>query len=418
MDPKEYVRQVGGAARTAAAQLAVTRGEQRDAALRACAKAIREHRNEIQAANVKDIARKDEFGLTDAMVKRLTLDDRRIEKMATALEEMAGQVDPVGKAVAAYNRPNGLRIEKRRVPIGVIGIIFESRPNVTSDAAGLCLKSGNACILRGGKEALHSNLAIAEALRQGIDAAGLPAESVTVIDTTDREVVPAMARAEGLIDLIIPRGGEGLIRAVAEAATLPVIKHYSGNCHVYVHAEADLDTAESICLNAKCQYPAVCNAMETMLIDAAVADSFLPRVCGKLKEAGVELRGCDRSRALFGGMTPATEDDWSAEYLDLTLAVRVVDGLDAAVEHINTYGSTHTDAIVTKSVAAAERFVAAVDSSSVMINASTRFSDGGEYGLGAEIGISTDKLHARGPMGAEDLTTYKWIVTGSGHVRQ
>lgn len=418
MDPKEYVRQVGGAARTAAAQLAVTRGEQRDAALRACAKAIREHRNEIQAANVKDIARKDEFGLTDAMVKRLTLDDRRIERMAAALEEMAGQVDPVGKAVAAYNRPNGLRIEKRRVPIGVIGIIFESRPNVTSDAAGLCLKSGNACILRGGKEALHSNLAIAEALRQGIDAAGLPAESVTVIDTTDREVVPAMARAEGLIDLIIPRGGEGLIRAVAEAATLPVIKHYSGNCHVYVHAEADLDTAESICLNAKCQYPAVCNAMETMLIDAAVADPFLPRVCGKFKEAGVELRGCERSRALFGGMTPATEDDWSAEYLDLTLAVRVVDGLDAAVEHINTYGSTHTDAIVTKSVAAAERFVAAVDSSSVMVNASTRFSDGGEYGLGAEIGISTDKLHARGPMGAEDLTTYKWIVTGSGHIRQ
>ncbi len=418
MNPKEYVRQVGGGARNAAAQLAVTRGEQRDAALRTCAKAIREHRNDIQSANVKDIARKDEFGLTDAMVKRLTLDDRRIDKMATALEEMAGQVDPVGKAIAAYNRPNGLRIEKRRVPIGVVGIIFESRPNVTSDAAGLCLKSGNACILRGGKEALHSNLAIAEALRQGIDAAGLPAESVTVIDTTDREVVPAMAQAEGLIDLIIPRGGEGLIRAVADAATIPVIKHYSGNCHVYVHAEANLDMAEEICLNAKCQYPAVCNAMETMLIDAAVADSFLPRVCGKLKEAGVELRGCERSRALFGDMSPATEEDWSAEYLDLTLAVRVVDGLDAAVEHINTYGSTHTDAIVTKSIAAAHRFVAAVDSSSVMVNASTRFSDGAEYGLGAEIGISTDKLHARGPMGAEDLTTCKWIVTGTGHIRQ
>ncbi|MFW6133047.1 MAG: glutamate-5-semialdehyde dehydrogenase [Planctomycetota bacterium] len=418
MDPKQYVRDVAGAAREAAAKLAVTRGADRDAAVRACAEALRRRASDIQAANVKDLARSEEFGLSDAMVKRLTLDDAKVEKMAAALEAMAGQVDPVGKAVAAYNRPNGLRIEKRRVPLGVVGIIYESRPNVTSDAAGLCLKSGNACILRGGKEALNSNLAVAEALRAGIDAGGLPAAAVTVVQTTDRQVVPAMARAEGLIDLIIPRGGEGLIRAVAEAATIPVIKHYSGNCHVYVHAAADADVAEAICLNAKCQSPAVCNAMETLLVDAGVADEFVPRVCRALRGEGVELRGCEKSRGLFGDMTPATDDDWSTEYLDMVLAVKVVDGLQEAVDHISTYGSAHTDAIVTTDIAAAERFVAAVDSASVMVNASTRFSDGGEYGLGAEIGISTDKLHARGPMGAEDLTTCKWIVTGSGQTRQ
>jgi len=418
MDAKKYVEAIADAARKAASRLAVSTGAQRDEALRACAKAIRNAKADILAANKKDLSRSKEFHLTAAMVKRLTLDAKRIEAMAAALDEIALQVDPVGKAVAAYNRPNGLRIEKRRVPIGVVGIIYESRPNVTADAAGLCIKSGNAAILRGGKEAINSNLAVGKAVRAGLAAAHLPAECVTVIDKTDHEVVTAMAKAEGLIDLIIPRGGEGLIRAVAEAATIPVIKHYSGNCHVYVHAEADLDMAEKIVMNAKCQYPAVCNAMETLLADKAVANDFLPRVCKKLAEAGVELRGCAKSRKLVKGMKAATQDDWRAEYLDLILAVRVVDSLDAAIEHINTYGSRHTDAIVTESVAAAERFVAEVDSSSVMVNASTRFSDGGEYGLGAEIGISTDKLHARGPMGAEDLTTYKWIVTGRGHLRQ
>ncbi|MHC4982013.1 MAG: glutamate-5-semialdehyde dehydrogenase [Planctomycetota bacterium] len=406
MDPGRYVEKLASAARSAASTLAVSKGARRDAALGACAAAIRDARAEILAANEKDLARSEEFGLSSAMVKRLELDDKRIEGMAKSLEEIALQVDPVGKAVTAYNRPNGLRIEKRRVPLGVIGIIYESRPNVTADAAGLCIKSGNAVILRGGKEAINSNLAIGKALRDGLAAADLPAGCVTVIDSTDRAVVPAMARAEGLIDLIIPRGGEGLIRTVAEAATIPVIKHYSGNCHVYVHAEADLDMAETIVL------------METLLVDAAVADEFLPRIAGKLTREGVELRGCEKSRKLFKDMKKAAEDDWRKEYLELILAVRVVDSLDAAVEHINTYGSKHTDAIVTASTKAAERFVDKVDSSSVMVNASTRFSDGGEYGLGAEIGISTDKLHARGPMGAEDLTTYKWIVTGAGHVRQ
>ncbi|MBS3733376.1 MAG: glutamate-5-semialdehyde dehydrogenase [Phycisphaerae bacterium] len=418
MDPTRYVHEIATAARDAAATLAVTRGERRDAACRACAQALRDRAADIQAANAKDLAQSEAFGLSDAMIKRLTLSEAKIEKMAAALEQIADQVDPVGKAIAAYNRPNGLRIEKRRVPLGVVGIIFESRPNVTSDAAGLCLKSANACILRGGKEALHSNLAIAEALRAGIEAADLPPAAVTVVETTDHDVVPALARAEGLVDLIIPRGGEGLIRAVAEAATVPVIKHYSGNCHVYVHAAADLDMAEQICLNAKCQYPAVCNAAETLLVDAGVAEAFVPRIATALRDAGVELRGCERSRALFDDMTPAQDGDWSREYLDLVLAVKVIDDLDAAVAHINRYGSTHTDAIVTTDIAAAERFVAGVDSSSVMVNCSTRFSDGGEYGLGAEIGISTDKLHARGPMGAEDLTTYKWIVTGNGHTRQ
>ena len=414
---KAYVEKIGRAARRAAAVLAATTGDRRDAALRACAGALLDGRGELKAANERDLARSGEFGLTGAMVKRLTLDDGRIEAMAAALREMAAQRDPVGRAVAAYNRPNGLRIEKRRVPIGVVAIVFESRPNVTSDAAGLCLKSANACILRGGKEAVHSNLAIAEALRQGLAAADLPAESVTVIGEADRAIVPALCTAAGLVDLIIPRGGRGLIEAVTQAATIPVIKHYDGICHVYVHAAADLDMAEAICLNAKCQYPAVCNAMETLLIDAAVAASFLPRIVARLRAAGVELRGCERCRALVADMAAATDDDWRTEYLDLVLAVRIVDGLGEAIEHVNTYGSGHTDAIVTGEIAAARRFVTEVDSSSVMVNASTRFSDGGEYGLGAEIGISTDKLHARGPMGADDLTTYKWIVTGSGHVR-
>jgi glutamate-5-semialdehyde dehydrogenase len=324
----------------------------------------------------------------------------------------------VGKTISAQNRPNGLRVEKRRVPIGVIAIIYESRPNVTADAAGLCLKSGNACILRGGREAMNSNLAIATAVREGIVAAGLPAECVTMIDDPDRDIVTAMCKAEGLIDMIIPRGGEGLIRAVTSAATIPVIKHYAGNCHVYVHSDADPAAAEGIVINAKCQRPGVCNAAETLLVDESVAPTFLPAVAAELADAGVELRGDSQARALVPQMTEADEDDWHKEYLDLILAVAVVKDIDAAIAHINTYGSSHTDAIVTGSLTAANAFVAGVDSASVMVNASTRFSDGGEYGLGAEVGISTNKLHARGPMGAENLTTYKWIVTGCGHVRE
>jgi len=424
MDANAVIKELAVAARAAAAMLAQTPGRRRDAALIACAQAIRARKNDLQAANAKDLARSEEFGLSDAMVDRLRLTDARVEGMATALEQIAAQVDPVGQTLAGYNRPNGLRIEKRRVPIGVIGIIYESRPNVTTDAAGLCLKAGNACILRGGKEAIHSNLAIAAALRDALDAAGLPRAAVTVIDNPDRSLVPAMATAEGLIDLIIPRGGETLIRAVAQAATIPVIKHYAGNCHVYVHGEADLEMASQIVLNAKCQRPGVCNAAETLLVDAAVAEEFLPAVAADLLTAGVQLRCDEPARKILAAsdldaenVIAAEEADWDTEYLDLILAVKVAADLDDAVAHINRHGSGHTEAIVTRSIEAAERFVAGVDSSSVMVNASTRFSDGGEYGLGAEVGISTDKLHARGPMGAEDLTTYKWIVTGSGHLR-
>ncbi|HUT58551.1 MAG TPA: glutamate-5-semialdehyde dehydrogenase [Phycisphaerae bacterium] len=417
MDATEYVTKLATASRRAAAALAQAAGELRDGALRACAAAIRAARADLQAANAKDLARADEFGLTGAMVDRLRLTDKVVEGMAAAMEQVAAQTDPVGRTIAAYNRPDGLRIEKRRVPIGVIGIIYESRPNVTAEAAALCIKSANAVILRGGKEAMNSNLAVASAIREAVRGAGLPADAVAVIDTPDRAVVTALCKAEGLIDLLIPRGGEGLIRAVVEAATVPVIKHYTGNCHVYVHADADLQMAERIVINAKCQRPGICNAAETLLIDRAVAEEFLPRMAAKLVEAGVELRGCQRSRKLVEGMKPATDADWRTEYLELILAVRVVDGLDEAVHHINTYGSGHTDAIVTRSIAAADAFVARVDSASVMVNASTRLADGGVYGLGAEVGISTDKLHARGPMGAEDLTTYKWIVTGRGHLR-
>lgn len=417
MEPAQIIADLAAPARRAAGVLAASRGEKRNAALLACAKAIRDDADRLQGENSKDLARSEEFGLSQAMIDRLTLDDARIESMAAALEQIAAQSDPVGRTIHATNRPNGLRVEKRRVSIGVVGIIFESRPNVTADAAALCIKSGNACILRGGKEAINSNLAIAASLRRGLVAANLPAECVTVLESTDRALVGAMARAEGLIDLIIPRGGETLIRAVAEAATIPVIKHYAGNCHVYVHAKANLGMAERIVLNAKCQRPGVCNAAETLLVDYAVARRFLGDIVTQFAEAGVELRGCEKART-FAQMKAAVEEDWSTEYLDLIMAVKIVEDLDEAIEHINAYSSGHTEAIVTDEVQASQEFIARVDSSSVMVNASTRFSDGGQYGLGAEIGISTDKLHARGPMGAEDLTTYKWIVTGQGHVRQ
>jgi glutamate-5-semialdehyde dehydrogenase len=417
MDSKLYVERLAKAARGAAAVLAVAPGEARNRALLACAEAIRRSKPALQAANAKDLSAATDTKLAPAMIERLRLTDKSVESMAAALEQIAAQTDPVGQTMSAWNRPNGLRIEKRRVPIGVIGVIYESRPNVSAEAAGLCIKSANAVILRGGKEALHSNLAIAAAMAEGLAMAGLPPEAVTMIDSPDHAIVTAMCQAEGLIDLLIPRGGEGLIRAVVAAARIPVIKHFTGNCHVYVHESADLAMAERIVLNAKCQRPGVCNAAETLLVDAAVAETFLPAVAAKLMAAGVELRGCHRSRKIVPAMKAATEQDWYQEYLDLVLAVRVVDGLEAAIDHVNTYGSHHTDAIVTGSLAAADAFVARVDSASVMVNASTRLADGGVYGLGAEVGISTDKLHARGPMGAEDLTTYKWIVTGQGHLR-
>ncbi|MHC4715952.1 MAG: glutamate-5-semialdehyde dehydrogenase [Planctomycetota bacterium] len=420
MNAKQYVEDLATAARAAAAELAVSPGHRRDAALLASAESIRSRAAELAEANARDLAAGKKAGLSEALLDRLALTDERTEGLACALEAIAAQTDPVGRTVSACNRPNGLRIEKRRVPLGVVAIIYESRPNVTADAGGLCLKSGNACILRGGKEAIHSNLAIAACLQEGLGRAGLPAAAVTMVDSTDRTVVPALAQAEGLIDLIVPRGGEGLIRAVVKAATIPVIKHYAGNCHVYVDARCNPRMARDIVLNAKCQRPGVCNAAETLLVhaDHAAEGGLLGQIIGDLLAEGVELRGDERARAASDKVAPACDDDWRAEYLAPILAVRVVESLAEAIDHINAYGSKHTDAIVTDSVAAANAFTAAVDSSSVMVNASTRFSDGGEYGLGAEVGISTDKLHARGPMGADDLTTYKWIVTGDGHLRR
>jgi glutamate-5-semialdehyde dehydrogenase len=334
--------------------------------------------------------------------------------MTWGVREVAELPDPVGTSIAEWTRPNGIRIRKVRVPIGVILIIYESRPNVTADAACLCFKTGNAVILRGGSEAIQSNLAIAEAM----NVAGLPPNSITVVPTTDRAAIDELLQLDDLINLCIPRGGEGLIRAVAEKSRIPVIKHYKGVCHVYVDRDADFDMAERIVINAKCQRPGVCNAIETLLVDEPIADKFLPRMAKALAERKVELRGDERTRQLVSNAKPATEDDWYAEYLDLILAVRVIHGVDEAIDHITKYGSAHSDAIVTGNRTSAEKFLREVDSSSVFWNASTRLADGGQYGFGAEIGISTDKIHARGPMGLEELTSYKFVVVGDGQVRE
>jgi glutamate-5-semialdehyde dehydrogenase len=416
-DSTGKARAIGERARRAARLIERAGPAARTDALRAMAAGLREKADTLQADNEADLQCAREAGLSKAMVDRLTLSPDRIEKMARSLEEVADLRDPVGEVLEGYVRPNGLVIERVRVPIGVVLTIYESRPNVTSDVAGLCLKSGNASVLRGGKESLRSNLAIHRVLADALTATDLPADAVQMVDTPDRDLLAALLRQDETIDLVVPRGGEALIRAVAEQSTIPVIKHYKGVCHVYVDDLADLDMAEAVCFNAKVQRPGVCNAMETLLVHANVAARFLPRICRRLAGAGVELRGCERTRRHWPDATEATEDDWPAEYLDLILAVRVVDDLEAAIEHIEQHGSRHTDAIVTEDVRRIRRFVEGVDSSSVMVNASTRFSDGGEYGLGAEVGISTDKLHARGPMGCRDLTTYKWVVTGNGHLR-
>jgi len=417
MNLEEYAVSLGQAARRAGRMLALTTGARRQAALQAMAAALREQTGRLVSENARDMAAGQDAGLSAAMLDRLRLDEARIARMASAVEEIAAQPDPVGQVIEGWVRPNGLRIEKRRVPLGVVLIMYEARPNVTTDAAALCIKSGNACILRGGKESHHSNAALGEAIGEGLRRAGLPPEAVQVVGTTDRALVPLLLHQEESIDLVIPRGGESLIRAVVSQSRIPVIKHYTGNCHVYVDAGCPAELAEPVVMNAKTQRPGVCNAAESLLFHRESADRLLAAVCGRLAAAGVEIRGCPRTRALFPAARPATEEDWSAEYLDLILAVKVVDTLEEAVEHINRYGSHHTDAILTTDLPSAEAFVAGVDSGNVMVNCSTRFSDGGEYGLGAEIGISTDKLHARGPMGAADLTTYKWIVTGRGHVR-
>lgn len=418
MDVKAHVLEKALKAKQAALKMAVVESAVKDAALMAMADAIMDNRDAIVEANGKDIARSGEYGLSGAMIDRLTLTDARIEGMAKGLREIASFPDPVGKVTDVVQRPSGIRVGRMTVPIGLIGFIYESRPNVTADAAGLTLKAGNAVLLRGGKEAIHSNTFLAGLLNNAAMSKGIPDGVVSIIETTDREGVKHMIEAEGIIDLIIPRGGKGLIKAVVEGARIPVIKHYEGNCHVYVDATANLQDAVNIIVNAKTQRPGVCNAAETLLVHKDAARTFLPMAAKALMDKGVELRGCEMSRNIVSGMKAAVENDWYTEYLDLILAVKVVNSLEEAVDHINTYSSKHTEAIVTSEITAADYFVTAVDSSSVMVNASTRFSDGGVYGLGAEIGISTDKLHARGPMGVADLTTYKWVVYGKGSIRE
>ncbi len=415
---KEDIQQLGQQARVAARRLATLTTDQKNQCLLAMADGLVKDSDIIQAANEQDLGAGRAGGLSAAMLDRLALNDKRIEAMARGLREVAALPDPVGRVLEDRTRPNGLRLQKVAVPIGVIAFIYESRPNVTADAAGLCLKAGNAVILRGGKEAIQSNRAIANVLLDSGARAGLPANAVQLVQTTDRDAVRELVQLVGLVDVVIPRGGEALIRAVAENARVPVIKHYKGVCHVYVDRDADFDMAERIILNAKCQRPAVCNAMETLLVDEAVAQAFLPRIASALLAKQVELRGDDATRKLVGTAKPATEADWSTEYGDLIINIRVVPGVDAAIAHINHYGSQHSDAIVTCDRAIAARFLCEVDSAAVYHNASTRFTDGGEFGMGAEVGISTDKIGVRGPMGLAELTTYRWIGEGTGQIRE
>jgi glutamate-5-semialdehyde dehydrogenase len=417
-DVPAYCRRLGAAARKAGYSLATVPGRDRDRALRRIADAILAESVSLQAANARDLEAGRAAGLAPAMLDRLELTDERIRSMADGVRQIADQPDPVGRILEGRVLPNGIRLEKVRVPIGTVLIIFESRPNVTADAAALCLKSGNAVILRGGKEAMHSNTAIARCIHHGLAQAGLPAVSVQLVETPDRAAVGELLKLEDDLDLCIPRGGESLIRAVVEQARIPVIKHYTGNCHVYVDAAADPDLAVDICVNAKTQRTGVCNAAETILFHQdCIAPGIVKRIGDALSAKGVELRADTRSMSELPQAKPVQDSDWSEEYLDLIVALRVVDHLDDAVAHINRYGSKHTDAILSHDSRAIDRFVRSVDTANVMVNCSTRFSDGQQYGLGAEIGISTDKLHARGPMGAEDLTTYKWVARGDGQVR-
>lgn len=416
-DLLQRVTALARAAKVASRAVALAPTAIRDQALRAAAQALRAAEPGILAANAQDLAAAQAKGLSPAMTDRLRLDHGRLEGIAVACEDVAKLPDPVGEVTEAWERPNGLKIVRRRVPIGLVAIIFESRPNVTVDAAALCLKSGNTCVLRGGSEAFHTNLALAQAFGAGLAAAGLPKEAVTLLPFTDREAVPALGSLRGIVDIIVPRGGHGLIEAVVNSAKVPVIKHDAGICHVYVHAAADLAMAEAIVVNAKCQRPSACNAAETLLVDAAVADRFLPAVGRALAAQRTEVRGCPRTCALIPAAKPATAEDYRTEHLALVLNVKVVDGLAAAVAHIESCGSHHSDAIITADEPTARAFLAQVDSACVYWNASTRFTDGGEFGFGAEVGISTDRLHARGPMGIRELTTWKFEVLGNGQIR-
>ena len=417
-DLSAYCEDASRRAKQAAAELALVSGGQKNAWLRRSAARLRESQPELLTANAMDIAAAPSFGLTEPQIDRLTLTPGRIESIAVGLEEVAALPDPVGEVIESSIRPNGLQILKTRVPLGVVFFIYESRPNVTADAAAICLKSGNAVILRGGKEAAHSSRAIVEILTDEARSCGLPADALHLVDTPDRAAVGKFLSLPQYIDVAIPRGGESLIRRVAAEAKMPVIKHFTGNCHVYVDRTGDLEMAERITVNAKCQRMGVCNACESLLVHHDVAAAFLPQIGRALAAHGVEIRGDERARKLIATAAVASEEDYATEFLGPIISVKVVDSLDDAVRHINRYGSQHTDAIVTSDLAAARQFTSRVDSSAVMVNASTRFNDGYEFGLGAEIGISTDKFHARGPCGLKELTTYKYVVFGEGQIRE
>lgn len=418
IDLAQYCQEVAQRARRASVALANASGGAKIRWLKRSAELLRAQAAEILSANQRDLEAAPGFGLSEAAIDRLRLTTGRIDSIAAALEEIAALPDPVGEVIESSIRPNGLEILKTRAPLGVVFFVYESRPNVTADAAAICVKSGNAVILRGGKEAFHSSQAIVRLLVEALEENKLPKDAVQLVETIDREAVPHFLHLSELIDVAIPRGGEGLIRLVAREARMPVIKHFTGNCHVYVDQSADLSMAERITINAKCQRMGVCNAAESLLVHADVAGKFLPKVGAALVERGIEVRGDERTRRLVPAAKPASEEDFAAEYLGPILSCAVVDSLDEAIEHINRYGSKHTDAIVTADLHAAREFTRRVDSSAVMVNASTRFNDGGEFGLGAEIGISTDKFHARGPCGLKELTTYKYVVYGDGQVRE
>lgn len=416
-DLAAYTRSLAANARAASRELMAITGGQKNDWLQHAADLVRQRTDRLIEENAQDLKSAPDYGLNAAAIDRLTLTPDRLEAIALALEEIIRLPDPVGEIIDSNVRPNGLLVTRVRVPLGVVFFIFESRPNVTVDAAAICLKSGNAVILRGGKEAFHSNQALYQVLVEALDRAGLPRQAVQLVETTNREAVGHLLKLNDWIDVTIPRGGKGLIERVAAEATMPVIKHFDGVCHVYVDRHADTEMAERIIINSKCQRPGVCNAAESLLVHADVADTFLPAICARLSEHGVEIRGDERTRKLAPGIIAATEADYRTEYLDLKISVKVVDDLEAAILHINDYGSHHTDAILTRDLAAATRFSTAVDSAAVMVNASTRFNDGGEFGLGAEIGISTDRFHARGPCGLRELTTYKYVVHGAGQIR-
>ncbi len=417
MSITRMIEEMARDAKDASRQLRKVGRGKKDAALELMATRLIKRKESIQKENDKDLSRAREKGLSSAMIDRLTLDEKTIQSMAEGVREVAALPDPVGEVTGMWKRPNGLMVGRVRIPLGVIGFIYESRPNVTVDAASLCLKAGNVVILKGGSEAIHSNLILADILREALEETGLHQKAIQVIPTTEREAVGILLGLDDYVDIIIPRGGEGLIRFVAENSRIPVLKHYKGVCHIYVDEFADLEIAADVCFNAKVQRPGVCNAMETMLVHEKIASDFLPLMLKNLQDAGVEIRGCPKTLDLIPDATPANESDWPAEFLDLILAVKIVSGMDEALEHIDTYSSDHTEAIITRDYTRSQRFLAEVDSSVVLVNASTRFNDGYELGLGAEIGINTSKLHAFGPMGLEELTTKKFIVYGDGQIR-